>query len=275
MPDRYASILKPRKALRSWEHLQLWLAAMASTDHSTAIPSDRPSLLVVDDDAEIVQLLTRYLSGHGFRVATACDAAQTRAILSAGPIDMVLLDLGLPDEDGLSLLRDLQTTWRLPVIVVTGRGDAVERVVGLELGADDYVTKPFDFRELVARIRTVLRRARPASEVAAAKSQVFGFDDFNIDLSSRQLRGRDGRDIPLTTGEFELLQALLKHPRQVLSRDQLMNNIHGRDSGPFDRAIDVQIGRLRRKLQDDPSDPRLIKSVRGAGYLFAADVRRL
>lgn len=250
---------------------------MPSSENLSPASADRPSLLVVDDDEEIVQLLTRYLGGHGFQVVAAGSAAQSRAVMRAEAIDLVLLDLGLPDEDGLSLLRDLQAAWGVSVIVVTGRGDAVERIVGLELGADDYVTKPFDFRELVARIRTVLRRARTASETPAPspKSQVLAFDGFQLDLSSRHLSDRDGRDVSLTTGEFELLQVLLKHPRQILSRDQLMNHIHGRDAGPFDRAIDVQIARLRRKLEPDPNEPRLIKSVRGAGYLFAADVRRL
>jgi two-component system, OmpR family, response regulator len=248
---------------------------MTPSENLNAVASHRPSLLVVDDDEEIVQLLTRYLNGHGFQVFAAGSAAQSRAVMGAESIDLVLLDLGLPDEDGLSLLKDLQSIWNVSVIVVTGRGDAVERIVGLELGADDYVTKPFDFRELVARIRTVLRRARTTPETAPPKSQVLTFDRLKLDLSARQLSDREGRDIPLTTGEFDLLQVLLKHPRQILSRDQLMNHIHGRDAGPFDRAIDVQIARLRRKLETDPNEPRLIKSVRGAGYLFAADVRRL
>jgi DNA-binding response OmpR family regulator len=167
-------------------------------------------LLVVDDDEEIVQLLTRYLNGHGFQVFAAGSAAQSRAVMGAESIDLVLLDLGLPDEDGLSLLKDLQSIWNVSVIVVTGRGDAVERIVGLELGADDYVTKPFDFRELVARIRTVLRRARTTPETAPPKSQVLTFDRLKLDLSARQLSDREGRDIPLTTGEFDLLQVLLK-----------------------------------------------------------------
>jgi DNA-binding response OmpR family regulator len=248
---------------------------MTPSENLNSGSSDRPSLLVVDDDEEIVQLLTRYLNGHGFHVVAAGSAAQSRAVMGAESIDLVLLDLGLPDEDGLSLLKDLQSTWGVSVIVVTGRGDAVERIVGLELGADDYVTKPFDFRELVARIRTVLRRARTAPEAAPQKSQMLAFDGLKLDISARHLSDREGRDIPLTTGEFDLLQVLLKHPRQILSRDQLMNHIHGRDAGPFDRAIDVQIARLRRKLETDPNEPRLIKSVRGAGYLFAADVRRL
>lgn len=236
---------------------------------------DRPALLVVDDDREIVQLLERYLTGHGFHMASAGSAGEARIAMGSRPFDLVLLDLGLPDEDGLSLLRHLQSTWAGPVIVVTGRGEAVERVVGLELGADDYVTKPFDFRELVARIRTVLRRARPAVATVAGNGHRLKFDGFVLDLAARRLTDRDGDDVPLTTGEFELLRALLDHPHQILSRDQLMNSLHGRATGPFDRAIDVGIGRLRRKLESDPAAPALIKSVRGAGYLLAAEVQRI
>jgi two-component system OmpR family response regulator len=236
--------------------------------------SDWPQVLVVDDDPDIVQLLSRYLRGHGLRVVTAMSGAQLRAGIASASIDLVLLDLGLPDEDGLSLLRYLQTDWQVPVIVVSGRGEAVERVVGLELGADDYVTKPFDFRELLARIRSVLRRAQTQSEIAPATVRILEFDGLRLDLSARRLTDRSGGELPLTTGEFELLQTLLQSPRQVLTRDHLMNSIHGHEAGPFDRAIDVQISRLRRKIEIDPASPRLITSVRGAGYLFAADVRK-
>lgn len=244
---------------------------MQATD-AAANPSP-PHVLVVDDDAEIAALLCRYLSGHGCRVSTVASGAQLRASLSGPPIDLILLDLGLPDEDGLLLLRHLQNHWRGPVIVVSGRGESVERVVGLELGADDYVTKPFDLRELLARIRSVLRRARPEPDHAvAAPNGGFKFDGLQLEPSSRRLTDREGREVALTSGEFELLQALLERPNQVLTRDQLMNCMHGRDAGPFDRAIDVQIGRLRRKLEIDPAHPRLIQSVRGTGYVLATTV---
>jgi two-component system, OmpR family, response regulator len=246
---------------------------MHGPDASPGSTVDLPSVLVVDDDEEIRHLLERYLNGHGFRVVSAASAAQSRAVIGSQSIDLVLLDLGLPDEDGLSHLKHLQTAWRGPVIVVTGRGEAVERVVGLELGADDYVAKPFDFRELVARIRTVLRRSKPQPSASPSLGRM-SFAGFSLDPASRRLTGPDGSDIPLTTGEFELLQALLANPRQVLSRDQLMSRVHGREAGPFDRAIDVQIGRLRRKLEPDASQPTLIKSVRGVGYMLAAEVRR-
>ena len=245
------------------------------TDARDAPTADRPRILVVDDDAEIVALLARYLNGHGFEVTGAANGAQLRTSIGEAAADLVLLDLGLPDEDGLSLLRYLQTQWRGPVIVISGRSEAVERVVGLELGADDYVTKPFDFRELLARIRSVLRRAAsaPSTKLAGAVT-CLRFDGFTLDPAARRLTDRTGAEVPLTTSEFELLKALLDKPKQVLTRDQLMNNLYSREAGPFDRAIDVCIGRLRRKLELDPAVPQLIKSVRGAGYMLAVDVSR-
>ncbi|WP_064746919.1 response regulator [Lysobacter antibioticus] len=238
-----------------------------------AASAPAPKLLLVDDDPDIASLLSRYLQANGFRTVSAASAAQARASLDDS-VDLVLLDLGLPDEDGLSLLRHLQGAWRGPVIVVSGRGEAVERVVGLELGADDYVAKPFDLRELLARIRSVLRRAAPAPAPAPAAGHCLEFGGFRLDLPARRLSDAAGQEVALTTGEFELLRALAERPREVLSRDQLMNRVHGRDAGPFDRAIDVGIGRLRRKIETDPAAPQLIKSVRGAGYVLAVEVRR-
>lgn len=245
--------------------------------HATAA-TDKPSqphVLVVDDDAEIAALVCRYLSGHGCRVTTAANGAQLRAALTGPPIDLILLDLTLPDEDGLLLLRHLQRHWRGPVIVVSGRGETVERVVGLELGADDYVSKPFELRELLARIRSVLRRTGLQSgPVSPASNGGFRFDGLRLDPASRRLTDREGHEVALTTGEFELLQAMLERPNQVLTRDALMNCMHGRDAGPFDRAIDVSIGRLRRKIELDATHPRVIQSVRGAGYVLASPVER-
>jgi DNA-binding response OmpR family regulator len=244
----------------------------------TSIPaagSERPRILAVDDDAEIIALLARYLGGHGFALSGVGSGAALRQAIATDPPDLVLLDLGLPDEDGLSLLQYLRTHWRGPVIVVSGRGEAVERVVGLELGADDYVSKPFDFRELLARIRSVLRRAPVAVATEPAPTlRRLAFDRLVLDLAGRRLTDEAGDEIPLTGGEFDLLKALLDRPHEVLTRDQLMNALHGRDAGPFDRAIDVGIARLRRKIEHDPSAPRLIRSVRGAGYMLAAEVRR-
>lgn len=239
------------------------------------IPVDRPVVLLIDDDAEIRGLFGRYLRTHGFEVIEAPDAMQSRRLVVERRVDLVLLDLGLPDEDGLSVLRHLRGSWQGPVIVVTGRGDAVERVVGLELGADDYVTKPFDFRELVARIRTVLRRSSvQATGRDGGSPAKLSFAGFVLDPAARTLFAPDGREVNLTSGEFAVLQALVASPRHVLSRDQLMSCVHGRGAGPYDRAIDMQIGRLRRKLADDAAHPALIKSVRGAGYLLAVDVTR-
>ena len=230
-----------------------------------------PHVLVVDDDPGIADLVSRYLGGKGFRASIAADAEQLRESLAREPVDLILLDLGLPDQDGLLLLRDLQDHWRGPVIVISGRGASVERVVGLELGADDYVTKPFELRELLARIRSVLRRV--ALEGApGASTREYRFDGMRLEPDSRRLIDRQGREIALTGGEYELLLAMLSRPNQVLSRDQLMNCTHGRESGPFDRAIDVQVGRLRRKVEIDVAHPRLIQSVRGAGYVLAATV---
>lgn len=248
------------------------MQAAATRDPSGA---KQPQVLVVDDDPEITAMLSRYLGGQGLHVRVAADGAQLRAAMQPPDFDVVLLDLGLPDEDGLGLMRELRSAWNGPVIIVSGRGESVERVVGLELGADDYVSKPFDLRELLARIRSVLRRAQSAPTPAPrTDGNTFSFDGMQLDTAARQLRGRDGEDINLTGGEFEMLQALLEQPHRVLSRDQLMNAVHGRDSGPFDRSIDMQIGRLRRKVELDPANPRLIKAVRGAGYLFAGKVQR-
>ena len=231
-----------------------------------------PHVLVVDDDEQIATILARYLGGNGYRVSVAGDAAAMRAAVSLGNVDLMLLDLGLPDEDGLSLLRDLRRTWRLPVIVISGRGESVDRIVGLELGADDYLAKPFDLREVLARVRSVLRRTPVAAEPSVGAPRRVGFDGMQLDLAARRLLDRDGHEIVLTTGEFKMLQALVARPHEVLTRDYLMNCMHGRDAGPFDRSIDVQMNRLRRKLEVDPAHPQLIKAVRGAGYLFAASI---
>ncbi|WP_230473406.1 response regulator [Dyella choica] len=236
-------------------------------------------MLVVDDEPEITQLLSRYFTTHGFRVSVASDGAQLRHLIGTESIDIVMLDLGLPGEDGLSLTRYLREHWQGPVIIVTGRGDSVDRVVGLELGADDYVTKPFDLRELLARVRSVLRRSSPPSPtrmpVPNSASRRFAFDGYVLDTQSHGLFGPHGESIDLTTGEFALLRVLVEHANKVLSRDQLMTHMHGRDAGPYDRSIDVQIGRLRRKIELDPASPQRIKSIRGAGYLFSPSVQRL
>ena len=242
-----------------------------SADSSSA---KGPHLLVVEDDPDIIDLIRRYFSGQGFEVSAASDGAAMRAVIESRTVDAVLLDLGLPGEDGFTLTRYLRERWKGGLIIVTGRGDSIDRVVGLELGADDYVTKPFDLRELLARVRSVLRRAAETKPPESAGGAVMRFGGYRLDLASRSLTDPHGQPIALTTGEFELLSALLSCPNRVLSRDDLMNRIHGRDAGPFDRAIDVQVGRLRRKIETDPGQPAMIKSVRGAGYLFAMPVER-
>lgn len=230
-------------------------------------------LLVVDDDTDVLDLLRRYFTGQGFEVSTAENGAGMRDTIARTTVDLVLLDLGLPGEDGFELTRQLRKSWNGALIIITGRGESVDRVVGLELGADDYVTKPFDLRELLARVRSVLRRAAPGVGAAGEASEVaFRFGNFLLIPQSRTLRTTSGETIALTTGEYDLLRVLVEHPNRVLSRDELMEHIHGRNAGPFDRAIDVQIGRLRRKIESDPANPELIKSVRGAGYLFSARV---
>jgi DNA-binding response OmpR family regulator len=238
---------------------------------SSPAPTSLPGILLVDDDPQIGELLVDYLEGHGFRIAVAANGLRMREQLGAGTYDLVLLDLGLPGEDGLTLVRWLRERWHGAIIILTGRGEAVDRVVGLELGADDYVAKPFDLRELLARVRAVLRRAQTGS--AAGSASVLSFGEFRLDTKARTLRRR-GEDVPLTNGEYELLLAFVMAPHKVQSRDELLNATHGREAGPYDKTIDVQVGRLRRKIERDAAQPELIKAVRGAGYVWTADVRR-
>jgi len=246
---------------------------MPAETHETSHVS-HPHLLVVEDDEAIVEIIRRYFSSQGFEVSAAHNGTSMRALLKGKPVDAVLLDLGLPGEDGFVLTRYLRQHWKGALIIVTGRGESIDRVVGLELGADDYVTKPFDLRELLARVRSVLRRTVETTPLVSAQADTLRFAGFRLDLAARELKDPHGNPVPLTTGEFELLSTFAAHPNRVLTRDDLMNRIHGREAGPYDRAIDVQIGRLRRKVEVDPAQPALIKSVRGAGYLFAARVER-
>ncbi|MGA4633714.1 response regulator [Pseudomonas solani] len=230
-------------------------------------------ILVVDDDAEIRELLQDYLGGHGYQVEPACDSTGMRAALAAGLPDLVLLDVGLPGEDGLSLARYLREHHDLPVIMVSGAGSPVDRTIGLEVGADDYVAKPFDPRELLARVKTVLRRyqrvpaaAAPTAPVDAGNSLQLGA--CRLDLDRHQLFDGNGAEIPLTAMEFDLLQAFAQRPNRPLSRDQLLNLTQNRDWNPFDRSIDIRIARLRRKLETDPDKPQVIRTLRGVGYMF-------
>lgn len=233
-------------------------------------------IAVVDDEPDITQLLAGYLSRQGYRISELASGEALVTLMAADPPDLVLLDLGLPGEDGFAIARMLRERWRCGLIIVTGRGDAVDKVVGLEIGADDYVTKPFDLRELLARIKAVLRRlapaATPVAEAASPPRERLCFDQWEIDVAARQVSGAEGRVVALTSGEFDLLCVMARHPGRVLSRDFLLEHTRGREAAPFDRTIDVQIGRLRRKLDDDPDEPRLIKAVRGAGYVLVSAV---
>jgi DNA-binding response OmpR family regulator len=226
-------------------------------------------VLVVDDDPAITTMLAEYLAENGYEVAKAANGAQMRAALDLAVPDVVLLDVGLPGEDGLSLARYLRERYTLGIIMVTGAGDVVDRVIGLEVGADDYIAKPFDPRELRARLKSVLRRLQPLPErKGGSKGQRIPIGRCQLDLRSHQLSDAQGRDIPLTAMEFDLLKAFADHPNQVLSRDRLLTLTRNRQWEPFDRSIDIRITRLRRKVEDDPDHPRVIKTVRGAGYLF-------
>lgn len=233
-------------------------------------------LAVLDDEVDITTLLANYLKSHGFRVSQLHSGRALMELMAADPPALVLLDLGLPGEDGFSIARQLREHWRCGLVIVTGRGDAVDKVVGLEVGADDYVTKPFDLRELLARIKAVLRRLTPseppAQAPAASPRNKLCFAGWALDTAARQLIGPGGQDVPLTTGEFDLLCAFAQHPGRVLSRDFLLEQTRGREAAPFDRTIDVQVGRLRKKLEVDAEDPQIIKSVRGAGYILVPPV---
>jgi DNA-binding response OmpR family regulator len=233
-------------------------------------------VLVVDDEPAIGELIRSYLSRHGFQVSIAADGAGLREAMAASTIDLVLLDLGLPGEDGLALTRHIRAHSNVGIIIVTGSGEAVDRIVGLELGADDFVAKPFDLRELLARIRSVLRRTHAADSVEPAEPAVNGvcFAGWRLDTQSRRLFSPGNTEVLLTTGEYDLLKIFTDAPNKVLSRDQLLQATRNRDSGPFDRAVDMQIARLRRKIEADADHPLLIKSVRGAGYIFTASVER-
>ncbi|WP_259781923.1 response regulator [Aestuariispira ectoiniformans] len=233
----------------------------------------RPHILVVDDHKDIRELLGKYLGQHGYRVTLAEDAATARRAIRTAAIDLVVLDIMMPGEDGLSLCRHLQETEGVPVIFLTAMGEETDRVVGLEIGADDYVTKPFNPRELTARIKAVLRRSQSLPyEKARTEVDVMRFAGWTLHVGRRELEGPDGVSVPLSTAEYQLLHAFLNHPKIVLSRDQLLDLTQGREADVFDRSIDNQVSRLRRKVEDDPKKPALIKTVWGGGYMFAADV---
>ena len=236
--------------------------------------SDAPHLLVVDDTRDVRDALRQYLVKHGYRVTAAENAATARRELAVGAIDLVILDVMMPGEDGLSLCRELRAKGSVPIIMLTALAEETDRIIGLEMGADDYVTKPFAPRELLARIKAVLRRAQslPYRPGAVAPLGRLRFDRWLFDPAARELLDEAGTVVPLSTGEFLLLSALLQHPGLVLSRDQLLDLTRGREAAPFDRSVDNQVSRLRKKLERDPKNPALIKTHWGGGYSFAGRV---
>lgn len=245
-----------------------------------AVPPSPPEdihVLIVDDDPRIRRMLEDYLQEQGLRVSVAQDGREMWLCLDRGPVDVVLLDLVLPGEDGLSLATQLRAKGETRIIMLTGRGDVVDRVVGLEMGANDYVAKPFHLREVLARIRSVLRRAGPAQHAEAPVPSVesaLEFDGWLVNLQRRVLTTPDGKPVQLTSGEYDLLLAFLENPNRVLARDRLMDLAKGRHWEAYDRSVDAQVARLRRKIEPDPKSPSLIKSVRGAGYIFVPKVNR-
>jgi DNA-binding response OmpR family regulator len=232
---------------------------------------------IVEDDPDVRAVLTRSLGSDGYQITELESGAGIEGVLSASPVDLVILDIGLPDVDGLTIAQQIRRRSNVAIIIVSGRGDLTDRVVGLELGADDYVTKPFEPREILARVRSVLRRSHHKEDVAPSageKHRIYAFCDLVLDASAQLLHDADGEAINLTSGEFKLLETMVTRANRVLSRDQLMDACYGNNTPAFDRSIDVCIGRLRKKLQDDPRNPSIIRTVRNGGYIFAARVTR-
>ena len=235
-------------------------------------------ILVVDDEAEVRTLLRKCFEREGFQVVEAKDGAELRARIEQHPISLITLDLTLGGEDGLELAREIRAKCNIPIVMISGKGDTIDRVVGLELGADDYISKPFQLREVLARVRAVLRRYAPAEAPAAhiaSAHERYAFEDMVLDLTGRELARGTGKPQELTTAEFNLLEIFVKRPHRVLSRDNIMDLLKGHEWSPVDRSIDALVGRLRKKIEPDADTPRLIKTVRGIGYAFTADVKRV
>lgn len=237
-------------------------------------------ILVVDDDPKVRLLLRRCFEQEGYRVSEAANRSEVDRQMSGADLDLITLDLTLPDGDGLTIARDIRARSQVPIVMVTGKGDMIDRVVGLEIGADDYIAKPFHVREVLARIRAVLRRVESAPAVAPTPApaaepvadDVYAFADWVMDVPKREVRRACGDQCILTTSEFGLLEVFVRHPKRVLSRDQIMDLLRGHDWSPLDRSIDNLVARLRKKIEENPDEPRLIKTVRGIGYSFTADV---
>jgi DNA-binding response OmpR family regulator len=240
--------------------------------------ADKGRILVVDDDKDVRDTIREYFEFCGFEVSVAGDGDGMRKVLASRPIEIVLMDLNLPGEDGLALTRDLRASHPVGVIMLTAAGQTIDRIIGLEMGADDYVPKPFDPRELLARVKSVMRRVRERPKEVAfsgeAKPEIVRMGSCTLDLAAHRLYDASGVDIPLTSMEFDLLQAFAKHPDRVLSREQLLEFAHNRDSDVFDRSVDLRIARIRKKIEQDVTKPQVLKTVRGAGYMFASSRKR-
>lgn len=238
--------------------------------------ANKDLILVVDDERDMRDMVCRALQKEGFRTVEAGSGREMRAVLEKREVDLVLLDIMLPDTDGFSLAREIRQTSRLPIMMLTGRDDVVDKVAGLEIGADDYITKPFHARELTARVRTILRRSTgegaPVPPRVGGDAKVLTFEGWTLDLGAFKLSTSDGADIGLTSYEFQVLSALAQNAKRILSRDQIMDMVADREWNPYDRSIDVLIGKIRKKLNDDPNQPKFIKTVRGLGYMFVAEV---
>jgi two-component system OmpR family response regulator len=230
-------------------------------------------ILVVDDNPQICDLLRQFLTKEGYRISTAGDGREMCKVIAESQISLVILDVMLPGEDGLSLCRELRSQSNIPVIMLTAKGDEIDRILGLEMGADDYVAKPFSTRELFARIKAVLRRVQSLPDnQSTAKNRYIKFANWSLDTAKRELQSEEGIVVPLSTGEYDLLVVMIQYPQHVLNRDQLLDLARGRAANIFDRSIDTQVSRLRRKIEVSPKEPELIKTVWGGGYIFTPEV---
>jgi len=234
-------------------------------------------IVIVDDDEKIRRLLRRCFEPEGYRVSEAENGAELNDIMARDDVDLITLDLGLAGDDGLSIARTIRAGSDVPIIMVTGKGDPIDKIVGLEMGADDYISKPFHIREVLARTRSVLRRAATSGSTrdrpgSSTRSEIYRFGNWELDIQKRELRTLAGELEALTTSDFDLLRVLIRNPNRVLSRDQIMDHLKGRDWNPNDRSIDNQVARLRKKIEADPDNPQLVKTIRGIGYSFTVDV---
>ncbi len=231
-----------------------------------------PHLLLIEDDPDISMMVSSFMTDHGFRVTRSPDGRGVDRIMASDKVDFVVLDIMLPGEDGLSICRRLRNNSAVPILMLTALGTETDRVVGLEMGADDYLTKPFSSRELLARVRAILRRGSLQETPTTQRATTVMFDGWRMELAARQLTSPDGLRVPLTSGEFSLLSIFCQNARRVLSRERLLDLLHGRSAVMFDRSIDIQVSRLRRKIEPDPRDPTMIKTVRYGGYVFTPEV---